>query len=123
MKFLVDQNQSPLLADYLREAEHDAVHTAELGLSRADDTDLILLARNEGRIVISGDTDFGALLALANETTPSVILFRQRRGRTAAARASLLLSHLSDITPDLEAGSVIIFEDARIRIRKLPLLG
>jgi predicted nuclease of predicted toxin-antitoxin system len=123
MKFLVDQNQSPLLAEYLREAEHDAVHTSELGLSRADDADLIVLARNEGRIVISGDTDFGALLALANETAPSVILFRQRRGRTASARASLLLSHLADLIPDLEAGSVIIFEDARIRIRKLPLLG
>jgi predicted nuclease of predicted toxin-antitoxin system len=123
MKFLVDQNQSPLLAEYLRDAGHDAVHTSELGLSRAEDPDLILLARSEGRIVISGDTDFGALLALANETTPSVILFRQRRGRSASARSALLLDHLGDVTTDLEAGSVIIFEDARIRIRKLPLLG
>ena len=37
MKFLVDQNRSPRLAALLREAGHDAVHTLEVGLERAED--------------------------------------------------------------------------------------
>jgi predicted nuclease of predicted toxin-antitoxin system len=76
VKFLVDQNRSPALAERLRDAGHDAVHTMELGLERAEDDELLLLAREEQRVLISGDTDFGALLALANATSPSVISSR-----------------------------------------------
>jgi predicted nuclease of predicted toxin-antitoxin system len=95
VKFLVDQNRSPVLAELLRDAGHDAVHTMELGLERAEDDELLLLAREEQRVVISGDTDFGALLALANATSPSVILFRSRHRRSADDQAMLLLTHLN----------------------------
>jgi predicted nuclease of predicted toxin-antitoxin system len=122
VKFLVDQNRSPRLAELLREAGHDAVHTLELGFERAEDDELIKFARAHGRVVISGDTDFGALLALANETSPSVILFRQRQRRLAEDQASLLLAHLGELSEDLERGAIVIFEDGRIRVRKLPLL-
>jgi predicted nuclease of predicted toxin-antitoxin system len=57
VKFLVDQNRSPALADRLRDAGHDAVHTMELGLERAEDDELLLLAREQQRVVISGDTN------------------------------------------------------------------
>ena len=122
MRFLVDQNRSPRLAELLREAGHDAIHTGDLGLERAPDEALILLARAQGRVIISGDTDFGALLALAHETTPSVILFRQQRNRRAEFQARVLLENLDAIAPDLQGGAVVVFDDARIRVRRLPLL-
>jgi len=62
VKFLVDHNRSPRLAESLRAAGHDAVHTGELGLERASDTDLFDLAAAEGRVIVSGDTDFSAIL-------------------------------------------------------------
>lgn len=37
MRFLLDQNRSPRLAELLRNAGHDAVHTLELGLERASE--------------------------------------------------------------------------------------
>ncbi len=40
MKFLIDQNRSPQLAELLRDAGHDAVHTVELGLERAEDDEV-----------------------------------------------------------------------------------
>lgn len=44
MKFLLDQNQSPLLADLLNAAGHDAIHTRDIGLSRAPDVDVLTRA-------------------------------------------------------------------------------
>lgn len=122
MKFLVDQNRSPAPAERLRDAGHDAVHTMELGLERAEDDELLLLAREEQRVVISGDTDFGALLALANATSPSVILFRSRHRRSADDQATLILAHLNDVEGDLIAGAIVVITDDRIRVRRLPLL-
>jgi hypothetical protein len=40
VKFLVDQNRSPRLAQLLREAGHDAVHTLEHLDDLADDADV-----------------------------------------------------------------------------------
>lgn len=122
MRFLVDQNRSPLLAQLLREAGHDAVHTEDLGLERAEDDELIMRARDEGRVIVSGDTDFSALLALSHETSPSVILFRQRFARRATQQAGGLLSNLDEIAADLEAGAIVVFTDSSIRVRRLPLI-
>ncbi len=122
MKFLIDQKRSPRLAALLRERGHDAVHTIELGLERAEDIDLLLLAEREERIVVSGDTDFGTLLAVSGRTSPSVILFRSRTALTADQHAELILSHLDDLAQDLVDGAVVVVSDERIRIRRLPLL-
>lgn len=37
MKFLIDNNLSPLLADALKAAGHDAVHLRDLGMQAATD--------------------------------------------------------------------------------------
>ena len=78
MRFLVDQNRSPRLAELLNDAGHDAVHTLDVGSERADDDAVLALADAEHRVVVTGDTDFGALLAVARSRSPSVILFRVR---------------------------------------------
>ncbi len=80
------------------------------------------MAREEQRLVISGDTDFGALLALARQKSPSVILFRSRHHRTAEQQAGVILEHLDDLGDDLTNGAVAVITDERIRVRRLPLL-
>ena len=122
MKFLIDQNRSPQLAELLPRAGHDAVHTVELGLERAPDDKLLKFAADQERVVVSGDTDFGALLALTRSRLPSVILFRARNMPQAVDQAAVILGHLDEVAEDLEQGAVLVVTDARIRVRRLPLL-
>lgn len=121
MKFLLDQNRSPRLAELLRNAGHDAVHTSELGLEQAEDDDVLDAAREQGRVVVSGDTDFGALLALSAETSPSVILFRARNRPSAEDQVAVIIGYLADLADDLDAGAVVVTDD-RMRVRRLPLI-
>ena len=98
------------------------MHTLELGLEAAEDDALLALAAEQERVVVSGDTDFGALLALLHRCEPSVILFRTRNAPSATQQARLILDHLDEVAVDLTEGSVVVITDDRIRVRRLPLL-
>jgi predicted nuclease of predicted toxin-antitoxin system len=63
LRFLIDNALPPLLAELLISAGHDAVHVRAYGMHAASDEVILARALAEDRIVVSADTDFGAILA------------------------------------------------------------
>lgn len=121
MRFLLDQNQSPVLVELLAAYGHDVVHVRDRGLSRAPDRHILELALAQRRTVISADTDFGEILARSNAAGPSIVLFRRQGQRRAGEVAALLLANLAAVTEELDGGAVVVFDADRVRVRRLPM--
>jgi predicted nuclease of predicted toxin-antitoxin system len=121
MKFLLDQNISPKVATPLRTAGHDVSVAREVGLRSATDEVVMAAARSEGRVLVSADTDFGALLALTGATEPSFPLMRRASNQRPAEQAALILDNLDLVSDDLEAGAIVVLGESTIRIHRLPI--
>ncbi len=120
MRFMVDQAVSPSVARGLQQAGYDAVHVRDLGLATAADPEIFSRAQTEDRTIISADTDFGVLLAKTQQTSPSFLLIRSSNKRPQAI-LKMLLDNLDRLKHDIAEGCVAVFEDQRIRVRKLPI--
>ena len=120
MKFLADMGVSTLTVAWLRKQGHDALHVRERGMQRAADVDILALAAQEQRIVLTMDLDFGYLLAAGGVNAPSVILFR-----LSDERAEFVNSRLTEVfaccTDSLERGAIVSVSDTTIRSRHLPI--
>lgn len=61
MRFIVDAQLPPKLAEWLRERGHDALALREIGMRDADDLDIWARALAEGAIIVTKDEDFAAM--------------------------------------------------------------
>lgn len=121
MRLLIDANLSPRVAAKLCEAEHDAVHMADVGLLSASDEAILAHAVASHQVIISADTDFGELLAVAGATRPSVVLLRSADRLTPYQQAALLADNLPAVAAELDRGAVVSIARGRLRVRLLPV--
>ncbi len=70
MKFLIDNALSPFISESLKKLGYDSAHVREIGLRDAADEAIFQKAKQEKRMIISADTDFGYLLSNGKEINP-----------------------------------------------------
>jgi predicted nuclease of predicted toxin-antitoxin system len=63
MKFLTDMGISRTTVSWLKEKGFDALHVRDIGMHRASDTEIVLKAKEESRMVLTCDLDFGDIMA------------------------------------------------------------
>ena len=120
MRFLIDVNLAPRIADWLRAEGHDAVHLFDQGLGRLPDDEVFAKAAGEGRVLLTRDLDFAEIQARSAGARVSVVIFR-----VADARATRIIPRLADVlreaAPALENGAIVVVEETRLRTRRLPI--
>ena len=76
--------------------------------------------RKAGCVVFTHDMDYGALLAATNAESPSVVQIRTQKLMPQHV-GDLLLTVLKDHGDALAQGALIVIDEARRRVRLLPL--
>ncbi|MGC4053986.1 MAG: DUF5615 family PIN-like protein [Paludibaculum sp.] len=119
-RVLLDQGISPVTAGLLREQGFDAIHVCELGMERAEDAQILEIARLESRVCVTLDHDFHSHLAATGHGRPSVVLLRVQ-SLDSRGQAELIEAILRQCELVLVEGAAISADRERIRIRRLPL--
>ena len=76
MKFLADENIFPKITSYLRNKGHDVKSLQEEGVFKSIDDQIILMAKEEERTVITFDKHFGNILKYPPSETAGIIHIR-----------------------------------------------
>lgn len=66
-KWLTDENIHPEVVRFLEEQGHDVLDVKREGLAGSSDRTLIQRARNEERVIVTHDRDFGRLVFVQEE--------------------------------------------------------
>jgi predicted nuclease of predicted toxin-antitoxin system len=93
------------------------VRLPEVGLERHSDADVIAFAMRQGRVVLTFDLDYPALLALNPANRVSAIILR-----TSSADPEWINQRLREtlplITDAIAEGAIAVVEEGRIRLRR-----
>jgi predicted nuclease of predicted toxin-antitoxin system len=118
MRLLTDQDVYSKTISFLRSAGHDVVTAAELGLSRAPDSEILRASTQAGRILVTRDLGYGPLVAADSLAAPVFILRVMSLKMLEPIHQELLRSLTEHASQNLN-GAVVIVEPGRHRIRRL----
>lgn len=121
MNFLVDENLSPQLCDYLNAAGDTAEHTYQTVGAGASDEEIFAYATRNDAVIVTADTDFGTLLAQAKTSKPSLVLMRELLPLPVTEQGRLLSANLDQVREVLSKGAIVVFSRTDLRVRPLPI--
>lgn len=116
MRLLADQDVYAATVQHLRGLNHDVVTAAEKGMSRAEDSELLRIARAEGRVFVTRDRDYGGLVFVQSLGTG--ILYLRVLPSTLVAVHAELGRVLSLYNEEELLDSFVVVEPGRHRVRK-----
>ena len=117
MKLLLDQDIYLLTARFLAERGYDVITASQIGLSRASDEDLLMIAQEGGRIFLTRDRDFGNLVF--TKAIGSGVIYLRMLPSAMDAVHNVLLTVLENHSEETLMNSFVVVEAKGYRIRKL----
>lgn len=118
VKFLVDENLSPLIAAYLRKLGYQARAIRELHLTGKSDEAVLHFAEQKGWVIITGDVEFGKFF-YERYGAQSIIILRSRLQSTGVVLKfinDLMRAKIFESLPS--KGYLILADNKKIRVRK-----
>ena len=115
-------NLSPEWLPALVKSGWPAIHWSAVGSPMAADTDLLAWARQHGRVVLTQDLDFAELLYHTRAGSPSVVLLRLRN-ELHSDQQRRVCDLLRTARDALETGALLVIDERRARLRRLPVEG
>jgi len=117
MKFFLDQDVFAVTARFLIGLGHDVITASEANCSRSSDADLLRMAREQGRILITRDRDYGSLV-FVHGSGSGVIYLRILPSTLNSVHQEIEAVLRAHSEEDLNKAFVVI-EQGRHRFRKL----
>jgi predicted nuclease of predicted toxin-antitoxin system len=117
MRFLIDQDVFAATARLLKTLGHDAVPVADIGLSKAADETLLMVAHEQKRILVTRDRDYGSLVFL--KSLGAGVLYLRMLPNTQDAVHAELTSVLGLYSEEELGKAFVVIEAAGHRIRRL----
>ncbi len=115
LRVLTDENVSPKIVVFLRNHGLDVLDTKEQGWQGKSDDELLEIAYQDNRWVLTHDADFGTLAIHEGKPYLGIIFLRVRnlKSHNVIRVCNQLLHH--DV--DFSQRALVVVEEARIRIR------
>jgi predicted nuclease of predicted toxin-antitoxin system len=114
--FLADENIDQCIVDRLRVEGHDVLCVADLDPG-IDDEEVLALARDGERVLITSDKDFGELVFRQGRAAAGVLLLRLA-GLDPAGKAEAVASAVRDHADELR-GAFAVVSPGLVRIRRV----
>lgn len=119
MRFLFDQSADFRLIPHLRELGHDVQAISRNYPPGLGDEDVLAIARQEKRILVVADRDFGELIFQQRLTHEGVIFFRLPES-PLQTKIEHLNKVLDEHAEELAAGRFLVVTPGRIRVAAHP---
>ncbi len=114
MRFLLDESAEFRIAAYLQSQGHDVTAIAHDYPASRSDRDVLAIAHQEDRILITNDRDFGELIFREQQPHAGVIYFRLPLASSVAEKIRWLERILADYESEL--GKFIVVMPSGLRI-------
>ncbi len=117
---VLDQGVPRDAAGRLRDHGYECIHVGEIGMSAADDDEILEFALGKNAVVVTLDADFHAILAVSRAAGPSVIRIRIQglRAMEIAECVRLVCTRFGD---ELSTGLLVTVKSRKTTCHCLPI--
>ena len=115
IRFLIDENVDFSVADFLRNLDCNVKTVVEIKRSLGD-KEILALANNDNRVIVTNDKDFGQLIFREKLPHKGVILFRLSDESSEAK-----IKRLKEVFGKYKSkfsGNFVVITEARVRINQ-----